>query len=75
MTTRRADGFEFDHGAQHFAARDARFAEQLLQWRQQGLVDTRRESQTIYCSLASGPADRVINLLHDIYCGKAECSA
>ena len=50
-------------------------SQQLARLRQQGLVDTRRESQTIYYSLASGPADRVINLLHDIYCGKAECSA
>ena len=50
-------------------------SQQLARLRQQGLVDTRRESQTIYYSLASGPADRVINLLHEIYCGKAECSA
>jgi DNA-binding transcriptional ArsR family regulator len=36
------------------------------------LVSTRRESQTIHYSLAEGPADRVIHLLHDIYCGVAE---
>ncbi len=40
MTTRRAGGFEFDHGAQHFAARSAQFAEQLGVWREQGLVDS-----------------------------------
>ena len=34
----------------------------------EGLVDTRRESQTIYYSLAEGPADRVIRVLHEIYC-------
>ncbi|MBT8082376.1 MAG: metalloregulator ArsR/SmtB family transcription factor [Gammaproteobacteria bacterium] len=50
-------------------------SQQLARLRQQGLVDTRRESQTIYYSLASGPTDRIINLLHDIYCGEAECSA
>ena len=50
-------------------------SQQLARLRQQGLVNTRRESQTIYYSLASGPADRVINLLHDIYCGEAECSS
>ena len=44
-------------------------SQQLARLRQQGLVDTRRESQTIYYSLAPGPADRVIHLLHDIYCG------
>ena len=47
-------------------------SQQLARLRQQGLVKTRRESQTIYYSLADGPADRVINLLHDIYCGAAE---
>ena len=50
-------------------------SQQLARLRQQGLVDTRRESQTIYYKLANGPADRVIHLLHDIYCGTADCSA
>ena len=35
----------------------------------EGLVNTRRESQTIYYSLAEGPADRIIQVLHEIYCG------
>jgi len=48
-------------------------SQQLARLRQQNLVDTRRESQTIYYSLNAGPADRVINLLHDIYCGSADC--
>jgi DNA-binding transcriptional ArsR family regulator len=50
-------------------------SQQLARLRQQGLVRTRRESQTIYYSLASGPADRVINLLHEIYCGRKDCPA
>ena len=49
-------------------------SQQLARLRQQGLVKTRRESQTIYYSLEHGPADRVITLLHDIYCGSDECS-
>jgi DNA-binding transcriptional ArsR family regulator len=44
-------------------------SQQLARLRQQGLVKTRRESQTIFYSLSPGPADRVIKLLHDIYCG------
>ena len=44
-------------------------SQQLARLRQQGLVNTRRESQSIYYSLAAGPADKVIHLLHDIYCG------
>ena len=47
-------------------------SQQLARLRGQGIVKTRRESQTIYYSLAPGPADRVINLLHDIYCGTDE---
>jgi len=50
-------------------------SQQLARLRQQGLVRTRRESQTIFYALADGPADRVIHLLHDIYCGTAECVA
>ena len=48
-------------------------SQQLARLRQQGLVKTRRESQTIYYSLEHGPADRVISLLHDIYCGDDAC--
>lgn len=44
-------------------------SQQLARLRQQGLVETRRESQTIFYSLSPGPADRVIQLLHEIYCG------
>ena len=49
-------------------------SQQLARLRKQGLVKTRRESQTIYYSLTDGPADRVINLLHDIYCGTVACT-
>ena len=49
-------------------------SQQLARLRQQGLVKTRRESQTIYYALEHGPADRVIMLLHDIYCGTDECT-
>ena len=50
-------------------------SQQLARLRQQDLVTTRRESQTIYYSLGKGPADRIINLLHDIYCGTSDCSS
>ena len=43
-------------------------SQQLARLRQQGLVDTRRESQTIHYRLADGPARRIIEVLHDIYC-------
>ncbi len=43
-------------------------SQQLARLRREGLVETRRESQTIYYSLVPGPADQIIHLLHDIYC-------
>lgn len=49
-------------------------SQQLARLRSQGLVRTRRESQTIYYSLVSGPADKVIQLLHDIYCGSPQAA-
>jgi ArsR family transcriptional regulator, virulence genes transcriptional regulator len=36
--------------------------------REEGLVQTRREAQTIRYSLADGPAKRIIATLHSIYC-------
>jgi DNA-binding transcriptional ArsR family regulator len=43
-------------------------SQQLARLREQDLVQTRRESQTIFYALCPGPADQVIRLLHDIYC-------
>jgi len=43
-------------------------SQHLAVLREQNLVKTRRESQTIYYRLAETPAMRVIELLHDVYC-------
>ncbi len=43
-------------------------SQHLAVLREQGLVKTRRESQTIYYRLAETPAMNVIELLHDVYC-------
>jgi len=43
-------------------------SQQLARLRREDLVSTRRESQTIYYSLVPGPVDKVIHLLHEIYC-------
>lgn len=43
-------------------------SQHLAVLRRDGLVATRRESQTIHYSLADGPAEKVIRTLHDIYC-------
>lgn len=44
-------------------------SQHLAVLRNDGLVNTRREGQTILYALADGPAQRVIETLHGIYCG------
>ncbi|NVJ51022.1 MAG: winged helix-turn-helix transcriptional regulator [Gammaproteobacteria bacterium] len=43
-------------------------SQHLAVLRADGLVETRRQSQTIYYALAKGPAEKIINTLHGIYC-------
>ncbi len=43
-------------------------SQHLARLREQGLVRTRRESQTIWYSLEDGPAQEVIATLYGIYC-------
>lgn len=44
-------------------------SQHLAVLRRDGLVHTRRSAQTIYYRLAHGPAGRIIETLHDIFCG------
>lgn len=53
---------------ERIALSQSALSQHLAVLRRDGLVVTRRESQTIYYSLAEGPAARVIGLLHDMYC-------
>lgn len=50
-------------------------SQHLAVLRNDGLVTTRREAQTIYYTLAKGPAQRIIETLHGIYCGTPTCAA
>jgi len=43
-------------------------SQHLARMRKESLVSTRREAQTIYYSLASGEAERFVNLMHELYC-------
>jgi len=43
-------------------------SQHLAKLRADELVDTRRESQTIYYSLREGVAKNIIGALHDYYC-------
>ena len=44
-------------------------SQHLARLRREGLVKTRRESQTIVYSLAAGPAASVLDVLYGAYCG------
>lgn len=46
-------------------------SQHLAVLREEGLVQTRRDAQTIYYSLAHGPAAAVMETLHGIYCAPA----
>lgn len=43
-------------------------SQHLAVLREGGLVQTRRESQSVYYSVATGPVHQLIRTLHDIYC-------
>jgi DNA-binding transcriptional ArsR family regulator len=44
-------------------------SQHLAVLREEGLVATRRESQTVYYSVPDGPALRLLDVLYDTYCG------
>lgn len=54
---------------EQLAISQSALSQHLALLRDDGLVTTRREAQTIYYTLAEGPAQRIIATLHDIYCG------
>lgn len=43
-------------------------SQHLAVLREQGLVSTRREAQTIHYALAEGPARAILETLHALYC-------
>jgi len=50
-------------------------SQHLARLRRDGLVKTRRVSQTIYYSLAGGEAQAIMETLHGIYCRAPEAKA
>jgi len=49
-------------------------SQHLARLRGDSLVSTRRQSQTIYYSLANPDVVRMMTLLHDLYCAPARAS-
>ena len=54
--------------ATFLGTRDSTVSQHLALLRKDGLVRARREAQTIYYAIASGPAQRVLETLFAIYC-------
>lgn len=54
--------------------RDTLISQHLALLRRDGLVRNRRDAQTIYYSLASMEAERLLHTLHELFCGAAESS-
>jgi DNA-binding transcriptional ArsR family regulator len=50
-------------------------SQHLARLRRDGLVKTRRASQTIYYSLAGGEAQAIMETLYGIYCGIPKAQA
>ena len=49
-------------------------SQHLSRMRKEDLVDTRREAQTIYYSLKSGEASRIVEVLYELFCATEGCS-
>ncbi|CAM5635683.1 ArsR/SmtB family transcription factor [Rhodanobacter lindaniclasticus] len=48
-------------------------SQHLARLREEGLVDTRREAQSVWYSLPPGPAQAVIDTLYGLYCAPTAC--
>ena len=44
-------------------------SQHLARMRRESLVKTRREAQTIYYSIDSPEAERIVRLMHELFCG------
>lgn len=48
-------------------------SQHLSRMRKEGLVETRREAQTIFYSLKSGEAARIVEVLYELFCASDGC--
>jgi len=60
--------------AEVLAISQSPLSQHLSRMRKEGLVDTRREAQTIYYSLKSGEASRIVEVLYELFCAPEGCN-
>ena len=53
---------------EHIALSQSALSQHLARLRDEGLVATRRDAQTIFYRLNSGPVEHLLASLHEIYC-------
>jgi DNA-binding transcriptional ArsR family regulator len=58
--------------ARKLGVRDQAMSQQLSILRARGLVETRREGQTIYYSLARDDVKRIIRTLYELFCAEGQ---
>lgn len=56
--------------AEDGAAGQSQISQFLAKMREEGLVRTRKEAQTVYYRIDSPQAKKVVQALYDIYCGR-----
>ncbi|MFT5135663.1 MAG: DNA-binding transcriptional ArsR family regulator [Arenicella sp.] len=54
--------------AEHIDLEQSPLSQHLARLRAEGLVKTRKESQTVYYSIADPNVEKIIGTLHSIYC-------
>lgn len=52
----------------HMAISQSALSQHLALLRESGLVETRRDGQKVFYRLREGPAGKIMNTLHNIYC-------
>ncbi|MBI1207103.1 MAG: metalloregulator ArsR/SmtB family transcription factor [Azospirillum sp.] len=57
--------------AEAVGARDTSVSQHLALLRKDKVVRARRSGQTIYYAIENPAAERILRVLHDIFCGKA----
>lgn len=63
-----ADETSVNQLSQHIGLSQSALSQHLAKMREQGLVATRRESQTIYYRIDNTDVARIMETLRDIYC-------
>lgn len=60
--------------AQFLGLRQANVSQHLALLRRDGLIEARRDGQTLWYSVSSSPARKLVSTIHAVYCSKERSS-